>query len=428
MKKLLWALLITGLIPVISYAETNTGAVITKDAQGIDFTQSIDVGSYDRFSLQAIYSSASLSASSFTDGAYSSATLTVADYASLDGRPSTATITLVDGNNTSVIDNAVVTINGKTYTEGIDWDRLATSTMTMESLASALNAHSEYDAVSSSNVIYATASLNGTYANSWTISSSTPAAISTAGFSGGQEHGYFRIGDVTLTEGTNWNAETSSAVTAVNIQDAINDNATLVAITSSAVQASGIVRVRSLYPAIAQYPLSVSNTSYLTPSQNYLSNGSATDVSVPNDTITENAHGFSTGLSVLYATVSGTAPTGLTTGTTYYVIRDDANTYRLATSAVNASAGTDIDITALTGAGSFTVTPLAFAAGSAGFKWQGSNDNSNFSDLAVSSITYSSPDNQLWDMGEYNYRYIRVNFTGPTTGGIDLDVIMNGRR
>ena len=99
-----------------------------------------------------------------------------------------------------------------------------------------------------------------------------------------------------------------------------------------------------------------------------------------------------------------------------------------ATSAVNASAGTDIDITALTGAGSFTVTPLAFAAGSAGFKWQGSNDNSNFSDLAVSSITYSSPDNQLWDMGEYNYRYIRVNFTGPTTGGIDLDVIMNGRR
>jgi hypothetical protein len=79
------------------------------------------------------------------------------------------------------------------------------------------------------------------------------------------------------------------------------------------------------------------------------------DVSVGNDTITETAHGFTTGEGPIRLTNSGGAlPTGLATGTDYWVIVDDADTIRLATSRANALAGTDIDITAAAGGGTHT--------------------------------------------------------------------------
>lgn len=65
------------------------------------------------------------------------------------------------------------------------------------------------------------------------------------------------------------------------------------------------------------------------------------------------AHGLETGDGPIRFTTSGTLPTGLATGTDYYVIAVNANSISLATSAANAYAGTEID---LTGAGSGTHT------------------------------------------------------------------------
>jgi len=75
----------------------------------------------------------------------------------------------------------------------------------------------------------------------------------------------------------------------------------------------------------------------------------ATTISIVTETITK-AHSFATGNAVVYATGGGSAIGGLTAGTTYYVIRVDDNSFKLATSSANATAGTAINLTS-TGSG-----------------------------------------------------------------------------
>ncbi len=71
-----------------------------------------------------------------------------------------------------------------------------------------------------------------------------------------------------------------------------------------------------------------------------------TDVDSSAETISITAHGYLTGDAIQYSNEGGTNLTGLTSGTTYYIIRNNVNTFKLATSSSNASAGTAIDITA----------------------------------------------------------------------------------
>jgi hypothetical protein len=82
----------------------------------------------------------------------------------------------------------------------------------------------------------------------------------------------------------------------------------------------------------------------------------AAAVTTGTDTITvlDNTARWVTGMAVVLTT-SGVAPTGLTAGNTYYVIRTGAATIKLASSMQNASLGTAIDITAQ-GSGTHTLT------------------------------------------------------------------------
>jgi len=430
MKKLLAIAIFLISIPAMcSAVEYKTVAELSREAQTSDFTHDIDVGEFRSLSVQAVYSSPTISAATVSDGGISSATLTVADYEDLDLRVSSATLVLESGKNTSAIDGAVITINGRTYTEGVDWDRLVTSTMTMADLASSLDAHWEYSATASSNVIALIAYTSGTFANSWTLTSSTPAAISTVTWAFGQNAGYFTINGVTLTEGTDFDAETSSQVTANSIEEAINDNASLASIITATNSASGQVYMTANSAGVNAYPISVSDSGDISVDFYRFTGGSVSDINVSADTIAETNHGFGIGLPILFANVSGTDPGGLSDQTTYYAIpTETANAFKVSDTSTGAAAGIDIDITDVTGGGSFTFTALDFDTGSAGFLWKGSNDGTNFSDLSVSSITYSAPGNQIWDMGDYNYRYLRIDFTGPDAGGIDLDIILNGKR
>ncbi len=97
------------------------------------------------------------------------------------------------------------------------------------------------------------------------------------------------------------------------------------------------------------------------------------------DICTKVAHGFATGLKVQLTTTT-TLPAGLSLATDYFVIAIDANTFYLASSLVNAQAGTSIDITS-TGTGTHTITPTAIAGASV--KLQGSMDNTNWADLPI---------------------------------------------
>lgn len=86
----------------------------------------------------------------------------------------------------------------------------------------------------------------------------------------------------------------------------------------------------------------------------------ATAATLAADTITVTAHNFATGQKVLYSNGGGTAITGLTTATNYYVIKVDANTIKLATTLPLAEAGTAIDLTGNGAGASHTLTASGF--------------------------------------------------------------------
>ena len=62
------------------------------------------------------------------------------------------------------------------------------------------------------------------------------------------------------------------------------------------------------------------------------------------DTVTITNHGYATGQRLVYGAEGGTAITALTDGTSYYVIKVDANTIKLATTEANAKADTPVVI------------------------------------------------------------------------------------
>ena len=65
--------------------------------------------------------------------------------------------------------------------------------------------------------------------------------------------------------------------------------------------------------------------------------------------ITSNSHGFSTGDPIVYTAKGSQAINGLVSGTTYYAVVSDSNTFGLATTSNNASNGTTFSITGGTG-------------------------------------------------------------------------------
>lgn len=76
------------------------------------------------------------------------------------------------------------------------------------------------------------------------------------------------------------------------------------------------------------------------------------------NTLTLTAHGLLTGDGPIYFTTTGTLPGGLAVLTGYWIIKVTANTIKLATSLVNATAGTAIDLTTA-GTGAHTLVDSA---------------------------------------------------------------------
>jgi hypothetical protein len=146
------------------------------------------------------------------------------------------------------------------------------------------------------------------------------------------------------------------------------------------------------------------------------------------------------GFAVLYSSAGAATLGGLTNQTTYFVIPVDYNTIKLASSVTNARAGTAITLTSSstqTTANTFTLAPVAISGIPSG-KWQVSNDGSLWQDytttsggVAVSSFTVLSYTaggaSTSWDFGNVGYQFIRLAVIGPTTGGLNLLVTMNGK-
>ena len=85
----------------------------------------------------------------------------------------------------------------------------------------------------------------------------------------------------------------------------------------------------------------------------------ASVVSTSANTITHNDHRFVQAQRVTYNNGGGTNIGGLTSGTAYFIIKNDENTIKLATTAVRANSGTAINLTS-TGAGTSHTLTVAF--------------------------------------------------------------------
>lgn len=129
---------------------------------------------------------------------------------------------------------------------------------------------------------------------------------------------------------------------------------------------------------------------------------------------TKSAHGMKTGLKVQVSTTT-TLPAGLSAATDYYVIYLSASTFSLAASLSDANAGTAIDITDA-GTGTHTITPTAIAG--CNVKFQGSNDGTNYTDLA-SATNITATVNLLTEKVDPMFDYVRAYFT-MTAGQISI--------
>lgn len=381
--------------------------------------------------------------STTSDGTVISASSTIAGLSGNTYTLATSTPTALSvsganfaGGTNDALLGAIITVNGATYANGIAWNSfdpvtgLSVSTRAAISIAALFNNITGLAASSVGSVVYATATIAGSAGNAFTMSDNR-AALTTAGanFSGGRSTASISIDGVTLRNGVDWTAGSTSSATAKSISDAIMANATLNVVMVSTWNANGVVYATSTVTGTAaNFPLA-SLTSALTTTG--FAGGGPTSIDLTANTITVANNHLTTALPVLYTKSAGTSPTPLVAGTTYYPVIVNANAFQLSDTSTGAIAGLPLDITAQTaaGGGSFLLTPLAIS-GTPSFKWQESNDGTNFVDVGVSSVTFSSPytaATTFWDFGQVNMRWLRLKFTGPTTGGVAIAVKPNGK-
>ena len=147
----------------------------------------------------------------------------------------------------------------------------------------------------------------------------------------------------------------------------------------------------------------------------------ATTVDITANTITMTAHGLETG-AIVKVSSDGTQPAPLElTPTVYYVIKVDANTIKLATSAANALAGTAVDITSI-GADGNTHTLTAEALAGCSVKLQEVNDlTDTWHDIANTSNNITAAGKVVETLSNFESRFLRAVFT-ITTGQVGLKV------
>lgn len=349
------------------------------------------------------------------------------------------------------IDNVYFTLNGERLTQGIQWTKQATSSATMIGIVNYINTYTPLSTIFTATTAAAdlgvatiTVRTAGYAGNAYTLTSSSNALLAAGGatFSNGVTPAQIvfnltslATSSVVLTEGTDFNAITSSQVTAGAIKNAIDANSILPNWISVSTAAGALVNLTAKYVgAKYNFGIQVSTPNALPVTNNAMYGGTDTDISTTAYTFYEANHTMTTALPVLFTKSAGNAPGVLGPNSTYYTIVVDDNNFAVASSSTNAIAGTKLAIATqtATGGGTFAFTPLAYSASpAASFKWQMSNDNSNWSDINVSSVTVSSPSTTVsstfWDFGAVNFRFLRLFVLGPQRGGLYLVVPVIGR-
>lgn len=165
-------------------------------------------------------------------------------------------------------------------------------------------------------------------------------------------------------------------------------------------------------------------------------------IDITNDTILVlSSHSFAMAQPVVFSTFPAFAPTPLTTGTTYFVVKISDSLLKLATTYAQAIVGDAIDITSVVGKSTqtWTLHAIPLNTGTANFSWLGSNDALNWvsvgsvgssvigSTQSLVSMGTASLSARLFDWGEFAYKYLRFTFAGPTYGVIRMRAYLSGK-
>lgn len=420
-----------------------------------------NVAALNELSMQAVISSATVTPPTFDDGRSSTATVSFATQPfATDGancllqRQATTQITIstINYSSAGVVGMTLTfTFNGSIASERYiagpgtnGFTPVATASGTAAAIATLIDASPNFaassymNATSSAGVVVCTATIYGTAPNSWSVSASSPTRMSTAAWTGGQFNHKLAFHTEIFEAGVDYTPVATASGTAKALSDAIVATPGFSGVLSSSwsmVSTSSVGVVSATATAVGtaanSWTLSQSGPSGVV-STGAWSNGSATDISLSADTINPDNNGqlpFSTGYPMWLQTLTGTAPTGLTAGTTYYAIRTTGGaSFALSDTSTGSLAGVKVNISAVSGNSTFKFNPTAFA-GTWGVKWQTSNDGTNWTDMSVSSITFATPwtaTSQTWS-GSIIARFIRAVVSAGTGGGINLKIVGIGK-
>lgn len=138
------------------------------------------------------------------------------------------------------------------------------------------------------------------------------------------------------------------------------------------------------------------------------------------------AHGFIAEL-IVQLTTGTTLPAGLSGGTDYWVIVDDANTIRLASSRANARTGTAVNITN-GGTGTHTATPTALSA-TLKLQYAAAKEpvEADWVDSGLSIAIDNDPLIAALAASDVGYRHVRMNIaTAGGSGSLTVDINAKG--
>lgn len=248
-----------------------------------------------------------------------------------------------------------------------------------------------------------------------------------------------RIAGYSLVHGVDFSTAATTTLVAKNVAAAIKAKAGLSSIVT-ATNTANVVYATATKAGYFNYMTAISSPAaswfYAT-----FQGGTDSDISVANDTLAE-VNTYPNGLALLFVKTAGTVPTGLTDKATYYVSNRIPASFKLSNTSTGSAADLYVNITATTttGGGTFVLTPIK-NTGTHNFKFQKSNDGSNWYDVVIATAANANPftlsanvatpytaSQKFWDIGPVYFRYLRFLFTKGTFGNVNIAVSLSGKK
>ncbi|MCX5794968.1 MAG: hypothetical protein NTY77_05700 [Elusimicrobia bacterium] len=433
MKKLIAAAMLGALAfcAGLAHADTTTTVLANESALARDLTYQMDLQTLGIGNLSAVvsYTSATLPAKTFSDAPHATGTVTVVAPSALSTAAATNQVTVV---STAGLAGGYITMPGYVWQEGVHWKKGATTAATATNIATLLQAKVPWiRARAVGSVVYATAAYTGTsYNQALTTNKSVNLTIAHATFTGGQDTAVLSINGIQLRANKDWSPAGNATAVGAAIAAAIAANSSLNALVTASADSGAITLTARAAGTGGNYSLVTTTAAALSVSGAAMTGGTTPPFVIGGSAIAIPAHGFTLSLPLLYTQAAGKPIGGLTDQTTYYAAPVNAGSVKLASSKANAVAGTYIVFTASSApTNTYTLTPLAIS-GTPSFKWQVADSTNSWSDVSGTAVTinsYSSPAATATAfLGSPTSRYVRLNVTAPTTGGLYLRATVIG--